>query len=185
MKNSYVRIGALLLALLITLSGCGEKDKSEEIEEVPFSQQLGSFSDVDLSLLVDDIYATGEINSLLLESVSTVVSSTVLSEIYHIPMDAVIDYEVRSANGRFGIADVAIIRVRPNRGADVVAAFEEYRADKMAEALTFNVNDSYNVTLNAQIFEDGELVCMLMLPDDMNDLGRELIDEIILSYSEE
>ena len=166
---------------MLALSGCGSEpaNSQPEEEEVPFAYGVDSYADIDLSAVADEIYNSFPLNSLLAQSVSQVTDSQTLSELYYMPMDALVDYAVYSADGRFGAADVAIFRVRDGRADEVSESLELRKSDRIAEFLNFNVNDSYNVALNADIYEEGELVIMLMLPDDAKTTARGIIDSYL------
>jgi len=176
-----MRAAAAATALLLALSGCGQAaaESESQAEEVPFAYGVDSYADIDLSAVAEQIYAGCKLDSLLAGSVEQVTDSQTLSELYYMPMDALVDYAVYSADGRFGAADVAIMRVRDGRAEEVAEALEQRKADRIAEFLNFNVNDSYNIALNADIYEEGELVIMLMLSDSDKATARGIIDSYL------
>lgn len=176
LKKQILRLGAAALALLLILCGCkaGEEENGEEI-----ITDLG-YEMLDLPTLVDRIYAAIEISDLTFLSVETVDDYQTLTEQFYLDLDQVLDYEVRSAEGKYGVADVAVIRIRNKDAAeDIIAALENRRDDRINEFSKYDVYDSYEIALNATIYQTDELVVMLMLDEDSKAAAMEIIDSFL------
>ena len=174
-KNPKLKISALILALLLVFCGCstaGEEDGEEIITDF-------SYDMLDLSTLVDKIYAGAEISDLTFLSVEVVDDYQTLSEQYYLDLSKVIDYEIRSAEGKYGVADVAILRVEEGAADEIMASLENRRDDRINEFSRYDVYDSYEIALNATIYQADELVVMLMLDENSKAAAMETIDSFL------
>ncbi len=167
------KILALLFAFLMVLfCGCsGEEEEEQEINPQEFSYDM-----LDLSFVADEIYKKLEISPLTLESVSKITDKTVLEEQFYLDLKNVVSYDVRSALGNYGAADVAIIRVKEGKAGEVIASLENRKDDRINEFRNYDVYDSYEIALEAEIYEAGELVVMLMLSEDDKAAAKETVD---------
>ena len=96
LKNKMLRLTAFALALLLVFCVC--KAEEEETGEEIITDL--SYDMLDLSTLVDRIYASIEISDLTFLSVEVVDDYQTLTEQYYLDLDQVLDYEVRSAEGK-------------------------------------------------------------------------------------
>ena len=162
------------LAVLICLSLCACKNNEEEYwEENP---EEFSYDMLDLSIVVDEIYKTLEISELTLKSVEKVTDKLVLTEQYYLDLKGVISYDIRSAEGKYGVADVAVIRVKEGYADSVLESLDKRKDDRTNEFLNYDVYDSYAIAMGAEVYEAGELVIMLMIPEDNISSAKEIID---------
>lgn len=164
---------ALLAALLVLIfCGCSaEEENDEEINPEEFSYDM-----LDLSFLVDEIYKGLDLSELTKESISVITDETLLTEQFYLDLEGVISYEIRSAEGKYGVADVAVIRVKEDSADSVMDSLEMRKDDRINEFLNYDVYDSYEVALEAEIYQAGELIVMLMLPQDDIIAAKEIID---------
>lgn len=175
MKNKFL-IFAAIFALLVMLCLCSCSGKEEE-ETNPDNNY--SFDMLDISLVVDGIYPNLDISKLTAQSVSKITDETVLTEQFYLDLDKIISYDVRSAEGKYGIADVAIIRVKEGFANDVMDSLEMRKDDRINEFLNYDVYDSYNTALEGEIYQAGELVIMLLLSEEDKTTAKELIDHYL------
>lgn len=172
MKIKKIAVAVLSVLLLFVFCSCNNQTEAEpEINPDEFSYDM-----LDLSLVADEIYSAIEISGLTLESVSPVTDETVLTELFYLDIKNVVSFDIRSAEGSFGVADVAIIRVAEGKAAEVMASLENRKDDRINEFRGYDVYDSYDIALEAEIYEAGELVVMLMLSDDDKAAAKEIID---------
>ncbi len=172
------KIIALLLGLLLCLSlgACSsEEEENREENEVVFS-----YDDLDLSAMVDEIYKNIEVSELTAKSVSKVTDKTTLDEQYYLDLSKVVAYEVRSASGQYGVCDVAILRVKDGAGNEVAESLEKRKDDRINEFLNYDVYNSYSVAMEAEIYQEGELVIMLMLSKEDISAAKEIIDSYLV-----
>ncbi len=175
MKNKFLMLAALIALLLaLCLCACSE---SEEEETNPDNNY--SFDMLDISLVVDGIYPNLDISKLTAQSVSKITDETVLTEQYYLDLDKIITYDIRSAEGKYGVADVAIIRVKEGFAGEVMDSLEMRKDDRINEFLNYDVYDSYNIALEGEIYQAGELVIMLLLSEDDKITAKELIDHYL------
>ena len=90
-----------------------------------------------------------------------------------------ISYDIRYADGKYGAADVAIIRVKDGKAGEVMDSLENRKDDRISEFRNYDVYDSYDIAFKAEIYQEGELVIMLMLSEDDKAKAKEIIDYYI------
>ncbi len=165
---------ALCLGLLLCLSLCACGASEEEEIENDFKEF--SFENLDLAAIADEIYEAAELSELTAKSVSVISDKTTLTEQFYLDLSKVTAYEIRSAEGNFGAADVALLIVNEGETAEVAESLEKRKDDRINEFLDYDVYNSYNVALEAEIYEEGRLVVMLMLSEDANAAAKAIID---------
>lgn len=169
------KLCALLLAFVLVFGGCKkEEEKPEEDNPTDFSYDM-----LDLSRLVDEIYSITDMGELTAASVSKVTDKTVLTEQYYLNLDNVLAMDVRSAEGKYGVADVAIIRAAEGKGDEIMESLERRKDDRINEFSNYDVYESYSIAMNADIYQTGELVVMLMINDEAKSEARTLIDSYL------
>ena len=57
-----------------------------------------------------------------------------------------------------------------------MASLENRKDDRINEFRNYDVYDSYDIAMGAEIYEAGELVIMLMLSEDDKAAAKEIID---------
>ena len=170
------KILALATVLLFALF-CGCSAQEEVFEE----NNPGSFDYdmLDISMIVDEIYANAEISEFAAASVEKIEDELILTEQFYLDLNNVISFDIRSASGKYGAADVAVIRVKEGTAEAVMDSLENRKDDRINEFLNFDVYDSYEVAMDAEIYNVGELVVMLMLSDDDKDMAKGVVDKYL------
>ncbi len=169
-KKFLILIFAFLVCL--GLAACGNNEEEEgEINPTEFSYDM-----LDLSILVDDIYSRLEVSELTAKSVETVTDEQTLTEQFYLNLYNIKSHEIRSASGEYGVCDVAVIRVKSGTGDGIMDSLEKRKDDRINEFLNYDVYNSYETAMNAEIYQVGELVIMLMIPEDNMEEVKELID---------
>ena len=175
MKNKMLKISALILTFIILFSACkNQNEQTEEENPIGFSYDM-----LDFSIIADEIYKEADISELTLESVEKVTNKTTLEEQYNLNLKNIEEYEVRSAEGKFGVADIAIIRPKDGFADEVIASLEERKDDRINEFRNYDVYNSYSISMNAEIYQADELVVMLMFDEDTNENAKKIIDSCI------
>ena len=172
MKNKIFILAALAALIAVLFCGCSEVEKIEE-EQNP---EEFSYDMLDLSLVANENYGKLEISELTRKSIDVITDETMISEQFYLNIENVISYEIRSANGSYGVADVAIIRVAEGKSGEVIESLENRKDDRINEFRNYDVYDSYDIAMGAEIYEAGELVVMLMLSEDDKAAAKEIID---------
>ena len=173
--EKILKTTALILAFIFVFSGCNKQTETDE-EENP----LGfSYEILDFVMVADEIYKSAEISDLTLGSVDTVTNKTTLEEQYYLDLKKIEDYEIRSAEGKYGVADIAIIHVKEGFANDVMDSLELRKDDRINEFRKYDVYNSYSIAMNAEIFQEDELVVMLMLDEDTKANAHKIIDSYL------
>ena len=180
MKN-MMKLCALLMAAVLVFGGCKKQEEGpSEDNPTDFSYDM-----LDISTIADEIYDLATLGELTAASVQRVTDETTLSEQYYLNLDDVIAMDVRSAEGKYGVADVAIIRVKEGKGDGVIDSLERRKDDRINEFSNYDVYDSYAIAMNADIYQTGELVVMLMLDDDAKPPQGRLSNRIFRNFCKE
>ena len=169
------KLCALLMAAVLVFGGCKKQEEGpSEDNPTDFSYDM-----LDISTIADEIYDLATLGELTAASVQRVTDETTLSEQYYLNLDDVIAADVRSAEGKYGVADVAIIRVKEGKGDEVIDSLERRKDDRINEFSNYDVYDSYAIAMNADVYQTGELVVMLMLDDNAKTAARALIESYL------
>lgn len=176
-KRKKLRFPALCVALVLLLGGCGSKDESDGIE-VKIDNTAASYDELDLQAIADEIYDSLDISEVILDSVERITDEEVLEDQFYLDPDDVVSCEVRAANGDFGVADVCLVVAKEGAADRVAESLEQRKDDRIAEFSAYDVYDSAQIALNADVAQMGRLVVLLMLDED----GQTSAKEIIESY---
>lgn len=176
-KKRTLRFPALCVALVLLLGGCGSKGESGGIE-VTADNTAASYDELDLQAMADNIYDSLETSELTLESVERITDEEVLKDQFYLNPDDVVSCEIRAANGDFGVADVCLVVAKEGAADRVAESLEQRKDDRIAEFSAYDVYDSAQVALNADVSEMGRLVVLVMLDEE----GKASAKEIIESY---
>lgn len=169
------RIFVFLLAVLIVLVGlCGCSNENQE--EMEINPDEFSYDMLDLSIVMNEIYKKLEITELAKKSLIKVTDKNFIEEQYYLDLKNVVSYEIRYADGRYGAADVALIRVKEGKAEEVMNSLENRKDDRINEFRNYDVYDSYSIAMNAEIYQEGELVIMLMLSEENKISAKETIN---------
>lgn len=172
-----LRFPALFMALALSLGGCGSKGEGGGIE-VKVNNAAASYDELDLKAIADEIYGSLEMSELTLGSVARITDAEALAEEFYLDPDQVVSCEVRAASGKFGVADVCLVVAKEDCADDVAESMEQRKGDRIAEFADYDVYDSAQIALGADVSEMERLVVLLMLDED----GKAAAKEIIESY---
>ncbi|MCI8649511.1 MAG: DUF4358 domain-containing protein [Anaerotruncus sp.] len=161
----------LVLACCILFVGCGnaahmvvevEGDVQDSAVELMLAQPQEALDEIYHSVTVKDVKDADD---------------DVLENKFRMHLERLDDYYVRYASGRYGVANVFILE--PTEGMiDLVREkLFEIKTNLINEFQSYDIYNSYQIAQDAQIFEQGDYVIMLMLDD--NDAAREIIDQYI------
>ena len=175
MKKKILFLVAVLAAAMLVFSGCGENhEQEEEINPEEFSYDM-----LDISVISEEIYESLDISELTLESVIKTEDKTFIEEQFYLDLKNVVSYDIRYANGKYGAADVALIRVKEGKAGEVIDSLERRKDDRISEFRNYDVYDSYDIAFKAEIYQEGELVIMLMLSEEDKVKAKEIINYYI------
>ena len=113
-KKILFAIAAILIALVY--GGCNKNtEENGEINPNEFSYDM-----LELSVVADEIYKDLDVSELTAKSVEKISDETFISEQLYIDLNNVISYDIRCTEGKYGVCDVAIIRVKEGKTAEVI-----------------------------------------------------------------
>lgn len=157
MKKLFVIFMAA--SLLLSSVGCGRSGLSEPEPIVGEVISQASEEPEDLTSVLDRIY-----NSVTVEDLMDA-DDTALTDLFHLAPELVQEYAARYSSGRYGVADVIIIKPVEGQTEAVIEALETRRNDRIAEFENYDIHDSLRISKEAEIFTRGDYVIMLMLAD--------------------
>ncbi|MGI5967205.1 MULTISPECIES: DUF4358 domain-containing protein [Anaerotruncus] len=156
------------LTLLSALSGCGKP--AADVTELPISS-ISVVEVADPEQAIREIYA-----EITMAGISDA-DDRVLQDKFLIDPDMLEDYVVKYSSGRFGVADVFILKPVEDEVLTVREALEKVKLSRVKEFENYDIYNSYQIAQDAQIFEQGDYVIMLMLED--TEKARGIIDKYI------
>ena len=148
----------LLLCMLITTSGCSRRPEAPQPETLS-SVQYATVEPDSLATVLDYLYTDNSVDGLFDANADD------LTNLFHMESTWVDNYAIRYSSGRYGVADVAIIKPREGYFEDVVSALELRRSDRIAEFENYDIHDALSISKGAEIFSRGDYVIMLMIAD--------------------
>lgn len=156
---------------MLTSAACGEAEASQSADAVIID--IATQEPEDLTEVLDTIY-TNVAMSDLSDS-----DDQELVDLFHLVPEAVDQYAIRYSSGRYGVADVAIIKPIEGHTEDVTSSLEARRNDRIAEFENYDIHDSLRIATEADIFTRGNYVIMLMLSDAEKEAAYNIIVERI------
>ena len=169
----YIRRLALCCALLASLSlaACGGNQPVAD-SGMTVMQTGPVVSEPDPEAAIEKIYETVTIDGL------SDASEEDLTDKFFIDTSLLDEFYVRYSSGRFGVADVFILKPSsPDDAPKVREMLESVKLSRIKEFENYDVYDSYQIAQDAQIFEQGGYIIMLTLADTEG--ARSIIDQYI------
>lgn len=164
----------LAVSLLVTaLAGCGGgRNSAPGVQAVPATAQI--LADEDIPAVAAPLRAVEAIHESQGGSIIDRVYADRLEEVFGIPSDMVIVAAAYVSEAIGGLCDVVIVKPVPGSNDQVREALHNYATMRADSFRNYDILDSYSIASNAIVFDQGDFVVMLMLPD--NDAAREIID---------
>ncbi len=165
----------ILIFLLICLSlclfaGCGGSQADPAQEQGP--EIADPLDEADPAGAIEKIYADIDMKGL------SDATADDLAEQFSIDTSLVGDFYVRYSSGRYGVADVFILQpINSDSTPQIREELEQVKLNRIREFEHYDIYNSYEIAQDAQIFEQGGYVIMLML-ENMDD-ARAVIDHYI------
>ena len=167
---------SLLIASFAACSGRGaEAAQAEEPEEAYAIAAAGEMIDREACPVraVEAIYQSLEGGRV------SRISDEELSDVFGLEPYMVIEAVVYLSDVSAGLRDIAIVRPAPDMEEQARAALNQYTAERTAYFRNYDILGSYSIASGAVVFNQGEHLVMLMLPD--NDAAREILDQYLPS----
>lgn len=170
MRSIFAVFLAVCLVLL-PLTACGQEDAAGEAQD---SQELDTpVLKADPQAAIDEIYADIDIKEI------TTADDTFMTETLGFDLWGIDEYYVRYSSGRYGLADVYIIKPFDEDYDTVRENLEALKLDRVRKTENYDILGSYKIAQNAEIFQYGSYLIMLMLED--NGRAAEIIQHYIPS----
>lgn len=160
----------LAAGFIFILSGCQHASPSGP-DFASESIQYATSEPESLAGVLEQIYQTIDLKGL------QDASSEDLSELFHLEADRIDDFAVRFSNGRYGVADIAILRPEPEYQEEALSALKQRQEDRIAEFENYDIHDSLRIAQEAEAFIRGDYVILLMI-DDIETARRIIYENI-------
>ncbi len=162
----------LCAAALVALAACSPSEPEAPSSEAESSIVYAQTDPERLSDVIDQIYEDIDMKGLQDAGLEQI------NDLFHIETGLISDYAARYSSGRYGVADVVIVKVPDEQSVEpVIEALEQRRTERVSEFENYDVHDAYRIAQEAEIFSRGDYVIMLMV-DDL-DAARTVIYETI------
>ena len=175
MKFPLKKIFSLVFVFLLLFCGCEAEEESPEKDPIT----VFSYEMLDLSIVADEIYQQQDLSDLTRESIQKITDETTLAEQFYLDMDKIVSYDVRAAVGNFGAADLMLLRVKEGSAEEVMAEIENRKDDRINEFSHYDVYNAYDAALNAEIYQEGEIVVMLMFSAEGKTAAKAVLDRYL------
>ncbi|MCI8624200.1 MAG: DUF4358 domain-containing protein [Provencibacterium sp.] len=165
-------IAVLLAALPVALfSACRAEERPPEAEEAaPVVAEMHAVANPEGAL--EEIYAGIDIKEI--EPADDQLMESLGFDLWDIE-----EYAVRYSSGRYGLADVFILRPHVNDYDSVRESLETVKLDRIRKTEEYDVLGSHRIAEEAQIYQYGSYLIMLMLED--NSAAAEIVQRYIPS----
>ncbi len=177
--NKAIRICAVGLAAAMSLAGCSARagdtqPSSANVTRAALARVDGDLKEVivvaDPVQAIEAIYDSLDSQPALTELTMETVEDTL--GVYTEDIEALAGY---TSDFKKGLRDVVMILPAQGKNDDVRDALLKY-IDKQAESFkNFDVLNAYEIASNAVVFNQGDYVVLLMLPD--NEAAQELVSQ--------
>jgi len=171
MAKQFVAL-AIALAGLVALTACGGDKAASAPAELTIREAVEV---ADPQAAIDAIYDTLE------GSVVKELGAQGLIDELQLQPSQLEAYYIFVSDANYGLCDIILLEVpegTTEEGREVFRkALFSYQDKRMAEFKNFDIWDSSLIAQNAAVFDQGNFVIMLMLPD--NEAAQELIDQYI------
>lgn len=164
------KLCALLLAactLAGTLAGC---NTYTDTPQVPASQTAAGPADPAAAL--EAIYQDCQVDGILEGD------AKILEEKFLITPDLYTEKYVRYADGRFGIADVFILKPAADKAEALREALENAQMSRISEFANYDIYNAHQLAQDGEIFEVGDYLVLTMIENA--DQVRALLEQDIL-----
>lgn len=179
MKHRTICFAAGLMAA-VCFAGCsggkpatGGQDAPPEVRAAIMTADSGVRETV---LFADPEGAAEAIYSMMSSAPSlTQVDTSELSKVLGVEPEDVEDALVYTSDPKDGLCDLAMILPVEGASDNVREALMQYRALRAEEFRNYDILGSYDIASNAVVFNQGDYVVLLMLPD--NEEAQDILDQ--------
>lgn len=169
MKHSLLSVLCIGFAVIALLTGCSVGSPDKETDPTPEAQP----STASPKAAMEEIYKDATIKEL------GYATDKEVTDVLGMNLDDMFSYCIMYSKGNYGVMDTYIIQPKPDKLPEIRSQLEA-RQDAMIRTYEhYDIYESYEITQNALIYEQGDYLIMLMHKD--NDAVRDIIDRYIPS----
>lgn len=173
------KAAALILSLTILLSGCSKETAEAAPQQAAASalttsdlnSQLPPLEEADPETAIQKIYDHIDIKGV------EFADDTVMEDKFFFSLEDIDEYYVIFSSGRYGVADVFIIKPAEDKMPSVRETLEQVKINRVHEFENYDVYDSLRIADDAEIFERQDYLIMLMVRDE--EFARKTINHYI------
>ncbi|MEM1485245.1 DUF4358 domain-containing protein [Oscillospiraceae bacterium PP1C4] len=158
-----------MIALSLTLFGCGEPTAATT--QQPDEAVVSASEVAEPQKALEKIYENIDIIGIL------PAIDSVMEDQFNISPDLLDEYYVNYSSGRYGVADVFILKPAKDQLLNVRELLEQVKLNRIKEFENYDIHNSYQIAQDAEIFEQDDYVIMLMLDD--SEAARKIIDQYL------
>ncbi|WP_040195897.1 DUF4358 domain-containing protein [Candidatus Soleaferrea massiliensis] len=165
MKKQIAVIFAALSLFLLLLTGCGS---SAEAETVDAKQQKSMDIQVPITNLddiINEVYKGVDIKDYV------EITDENMKEILKINPDSLESYAIKRASGKYGLADVYILKPKADKEQEVRKALESILKARQDEFEHYDVYNALAIAQNGKVY-DREGYQILLMIDDQQQVER-------------
>lgn len=170
MKRLCWMIAVLLLA--VAVAGCGAEEATEVYAESDVSIRP-AVTEADPETAVQKVYEA------LPDARTRPLTLSLFEELFPDLGSVAEEYYGRISDVNGGLADLIVIKRADGAGNRDKArdALWQYQEKRVSEFENYDILDAYSIARDAEVFDQGDYVVLLMMPD--NEAAREIIDQYI------
>lgn len=189
-KNIQIFIIAFLLIISsIALSGCSSvnaiadsiglsgssqifgSNEDESSQEETSENDASSRVELSISALLSEIYSSCDVMGI------EGYDAEMLEEMMLISADSVEEFYVCCTNGKFGVADIAIIKPKDSSRAKIVESLRQFLEKRAVSFENYDVNNAVEICENGEVFVQGGYVIMVAFKD--NQTVKDIVNQYI------
>lgn len=170
MNKKMLRTVGVFAASAMLLTACGGKSNQNTPANIEVSIRETVYT-ADPQGAVDAIYTS------LSQNQYQELDGSGLQEYYNITLTDLTEFVAYRSDAKNGLCDIAIIKPTADKKDAVREHLYAYKDARIEEFRNYNLLDAYEISQNAVIFDQGDYVVLLMLPD--NEAAQDLLDEYI------
>lgn len=155
--KKFFNLGALVLAMVLVLSGC-----TSTTEGVPETVVIPSVQEI-ANAMVEKEYVM----------MPKPIDDQVAQEVYRINLDNVEEYAIADTGRSPGVGLVVIAKAKEGKVEEVKASMEQLLQDKVGSAF---YPDEQEAAENAEIRVDGPYVSLFIINDTMQDEAMQMYE---------
>ncbi len=158
-----------LLTISIIFTGCSSEKQNTDKYNNTSKSSISNVNDPKKAL--DEIYKNVDIKGV------EDGDKKFVTETLNIDKSYFEKYYIKKTDGKFGVADIYIIKPTQGNSDKIIKAFTAFRDQRALQFKDYNIYNSYEITQNAKIITRGDYIIMMMIED--YDAAEEILKQYI------